>query len=235
MAVLRTVLALSICAAFLSVGPASAEDRALLIGIGTYENLSEDMFLHGPKNDVKAIQQLLTGTLSFKPEAIRVLTDEKATREAMLSTMDEWLVTGTAPGDRVYLYFSGHGLQVKDVSGDEEDGMDEAISTYDIKADETDWTNVILDDDLEAVLAKLKGRAVTLVIDACHSGTISRSLSPQAASGLKGARYLPRPFARAAGNQRSSDRPRGRRQAGAVDGRGTDRLECRSSLSGGLG
>ena len=76
--------------------------------------------------------------------------------------------------------------------------MDEAISTYDIKADETDWTNVILDDDLEAVLAKLKGRAVTLVIDACHSGTISRSLSPQAASGLKGARYLPRPFARAA-------------------------------------
>ena len=87
--------------------------------------------------------------------------------------MDEWLVAGTAPGDRVYLYFSGHGLQVKDTSGDEEDGMDEAISTYDIKAGEDDWTNVILDDDLEAVLEKLKGRAVTLVIDACHSGTIS--------------------------------------------------------------
>ncbi|MCV9997197.1 caspase family protein [Pararhizobium sp. YC-54] len=198
MAVLRTALALSVCAAFLSVGPANAEDRALLIGIGAYENLPEGMFLHGPKNDVKAIQQLLTGTLSFTPEAIRVLTDEKATREAMLSSMDEWLIAGTVPGDRVYLYFSGHGLQVKDVSGDEEDGMDEAISTYDIKADEADWTNVILDDDLEAVLAKLKGRAVTLVIDACHSGTISRSLSPQAVSGLKAARYLPRPFARAA-------------------------------------
>ncbi|URK87899.1 caspase family protein [Rhizobium sp. RCAM05350] len=170
----------------------------MLIGIGTYENLPEDMFLHGPKNDVKAIRQLLTETLSFKPEAIRVLTDEKATRQAMLSSMDEWLVAGTVPGDRVYLYFSGHGLQVKDASGDEEDGMDEAISTYDIKADETDWTNVILDDDLEAVLEKLKGRAVTLVIDACHSGTISRSLSPQAVSGVKGARYLPRPFARTA-------------------------------------
>lgn len=174
-----------------------AEDRALVIGIGTYENLPEDMFLHGPKNDVKAIQALLTGTLQFNPEAIRVLTDEKATRQAILSSMDEWLVTGTVPGDRVYLYFSGHGLQVKDTSGDEEDGMDEAISTYDIKAGDDDWTNVILDDDLEAVLEKLKGRAVTLVIDACHSGTISRSLSPQALSGLKGARYLPRPFAKA--------------------------------------
>lgn len=177
-----------------------AEDRALVIGIGTYENLPEDMFLHGPKNDVKAIRALLMGTLQFKPEAIRVLTDERATRQAMLSSMDEWLVAGTAPGDRVYLYFSGHGLQVKDTSGDEEDGMDEAISTYDIKAGDDDWTNVILDDDLEAVLEKLKGRAVTLVIDACHSGTISRSLSPQAVSGLKGARYLPRPFAKA-GNQ----------------------------------
>ncbi len=199
MAALRSTLGLLSCFVLLGTQSltARAEDRALLIGIGTYENLPEDMFLHGPKNDVKAIHQLLTETLSFKPEAIRMLTDEKASRRAMLSSMDEWLIAGTAPGDRVYLYFSGHGLQVKDVSGDEEDGMDEAISTYDIKADESDWTNVILDDDLEAVLEKLKGRAVTLVIDACHSGTISRSLSPQAVSGLKGARYLPRPSAKA--------------------------------------
>ncbi|WP_428428511.1 caspase family protein [Pararhizobium sp.] len=194
MTALRTI-AIATLGCLASLGAATAEDRALVIGIGTYENLPQDMFLHGPKNDVKAIEALLTGMLQFKPEAIRVLTDEKATRQAMLSSMDEWLVAGTAPGDRVYLYFSGHGLQVKDVSGDEEDGMDEAISTYDIKAGDDDWTNVILDDDLEAVLEKLKGRAVTLVIDACHSGTISRSLSPQAVSGLNGARYLPRPFA----------------------------------------
>jgi hypothetical protein len=198
MTVLRkTATAALWCLGSLAAQPAGAwaQDRALVIGIGTYENLPEDMFLHGPKNDVKAILSLLTGTLQFKPAEIRVLTDDKATRQAILSSMDEWLIAGTAPGDRVYLYFSGHGLQVKDISGDEEDGMDEAISTYDLKAGDEDWTNVILDDELEAVLEKLKGRAVTLVIDACHSGTISRSLSPQAVSGLQGARYLPRPFA----------------------------------------
>jgi hypothetical protein len=199
MASLRTALELLSCLVFLGAQPLSAraEDRALLIGIGTYENLSEDMFLHGPKNDVKSIQALLTDTLSFKPESIRILTDEKATRQAILASMDEWLIAGTKPGDRIYVFFSGHGLQVKDTSGDEEDGMDEAISTYDIKAGDTDWTNVILDDDLEAELEKMKGRVVTLVIDACHSGTISRSLSPQAVSGLRGARYLPRPSAKA--------------------------------------
>ncbi|KQS88366.1 MULTISPECIES: caspase family protein [unclassified Rhizobium] len=198
MRALRTALGFLSGLILLAAQPltASAEDRALLIGIGTYENLPEDMFLHGPKNDVKAIHALLTDTLSFKPESIRVLTDEAATKAAILSSMDEWLVAGTKPGDRIYVFFSGHGLQVKDASGDEEDGMDEAISTYDLKAGETDWTNVILDDELEALLEKMKGRAVTLVIDACHSGTISRSLSPQAVSGLKGARYLPRPSAK---------------------------------------
>ncbi|WP_275790936.1 caspase family protein [Pararhizobium gei] len=175
---------------------AKAEDRALLIGIGTYESLPQEMFLHGPKNDVRAMQALLTGTLSFRPEAIRVLTDDQARRDAILSSVREWLIAGTKPGDRVYLYFSGHGLQVKDADKDEEDGMDEALSTYDIKAGEADWTNVILDDELEALLAEMKGRVVTLVVDACHSGTISRALSAQTQTGMSGARYLPRPFAK---------------------------------------
>ena len=179
------------------MSPAFAEDRALVIGIGTYESLPEDMFLHGPKNDVKAVAGLLTDTLGFKPENIRVLTDQQATKAAMLSSIEDWLIEGTRPGDRAFLYFSGHGLQVKDESGDEEDGMDEAISTYDLKAGDDDWTNVILDDELEPLIADMKGRAVTVVIDACHSGTISRSLSPQSVAGLKGARYLPRPFAAA--------------------------------------
>ncbi|HTO30367.1 MAG TPA: caspase family protein, partial [Pararhizobium sp.] len=126
MAALRTALGVLSCLTLLAAQPlvARAEDRALLIGIGTYENLPEDMFLHGPKNDVKAIHALLTDTLSFNPESIRVLTDEKATKASILHSMDEWLVAGTAPGDRIYVFFSGHGLQVKDVSGDEEDGMD---------------------------------------------------------------------------------------------------------------
>lgn len=191
------VVALGFVACLSAFQPAMAEDRALVIGIGTYENLPEDMFLHGPKNDVKAISALLTDRLGFSPDGIRLLVDQQATKEAMLSSIKEWLIDGTKPGDRVFLYFSGHGLQVKDESGDEDDGMDEAISTYDLKAGDDDWTNVILDDELEPLIAEMKGRAVTVVIDACHSGTISRSLSPKAVSGLTGARYLPRPFATA--------------------------------------
>ncbi|SIQ00410.1 protein of unknown function [Rhizobium sp. RU20A] len=180
----------------LAAGPATAADRALLIGIGTYQNLPPELFLHGPKNDVVAMQGLLTKTLGFAPETIKVLKDGEATRDTVTGQIQQWLIDGTKPGDRVYLYFSGHGLQVKDLSGDEEDGMDEALAPFDIKPGDTDFTNTILDDELEPLLAKLKDRQVTVVIDACHSGTISRSLSVDVANGIEGARYLPRPFAK---------------------------------------
>lgn len=173
-----------------------AADRALLVGIGTYATLPEKMFLEGPKNDVPLIEKLLKEKLGYSADSIRVLRDQDASRAAILASIEEWLVQGTQPGDRVYFYFSGHGLQVKDQSGDEEDGLDEALSTYDIAAGDGDWSNVILDDEIDAMLEKLKDRAVSIVIDACHSGTISRSLSTQVADVMESARFLPRPHAK---------------------------------------
>lgn len=175
---------------------ANAADRALLIGIGTYATLPEKLFLEGPKNDVPLIEKLLREKQGYAANSIRILRDKDASRAAILASIDEWLVAGTQPGDRVYLYFSGHGLQVKDQDGDEEDGLDEALSTYDIEAGDGDWTNVILDDEIDAMLAKLKDRAVSIVIDACHSGTISRSLSAQVGDVMESARFLPRPRAK---------------------------------------
>lgn len=177
---------------------AAAADRALIVGIGTYANLPEKMFLEGPKNDAPLIEKLLKEKLGYGADSIRVLRDAQATRAAILASIDEWLINGTQPGDRVYFYFSGHGLQVKDASGDEEDGLDEALSTYDIVAGNGDWSNVILDDEIDAMLAKLKDRAVTIVIDACHSGTISRSLSTEVGDAMESARFLPRPHAKPA-------------------------------------
>lgn len=187
-------------ATLLSAGPgaARAADRALVIGISAYRSLPEKMFLEGPKNDIRLIEGLLKDKLGFAAENIRVLRDSEATRAAILATIDDWLIAGTEPGDRAYLFFSGHGLQVTDHNGDEEDGLDEALSTFDIAAGDGDWTNVILDDDIDAVLARLKDRKVSLVIDACHSGTISRTLSTAVGEAMASARFLPRPSARPA-------------------------------------
>ncbi|KSV77640.1 caspase family protein [Sinorhizobium sp. Sb3] len=192
------------CTAALSVvawlallaAPAVAGDRALLIGVGSYPSLSPKFALKGPKNDLVAMQGLLTGKLGFDPSSIRILKEEQATRSGILSAMNTWLVEATGPGDRVYIYFSGHGLQVTDADGDEQDGLDEALAPVDIVSGETDWQGAILDDEIDRILERLQGRAVTMVIDACHSGTISRSLSADVSSGIEGARFLPRPHAK---------------------------------------
>ncbi|WP_429816941.1 caspase family protein [Ensifer sp. B1-9] len=191
----RAVLAVMTCLA-LHAGPATAGDRALLIGVGSYPSLPPQFALQGPKNDLGAMQGLLMGRLGFDAPSIRVLKDEQATRAEILSSMNSWLVDATEPGDRVYIYFSGHGLQVKDADGDEADGLDEALAPVDIVSGETDWQGAILDDEIDQVLERLQGRAVTMVIDACHSGPISRSLSDDIAASIEGARFLPRPHAK---------------------------------------
>lgn len=63
------------------------------------------------------------------------------------------------------VYYSGHGAQIKDTSGDEADGYDE-VMVFD--------SGRIIDDELAVYLNKYsRGTAHTLLIsDCCHSGTI---------------------------------------------------------------
>lgn len=69
----------------------------------------------------------------------------------------------------VLLHYSGHGTQVMDTSGDEMDGMDEAL----VPVDHAN-SGCILDDWLrDQFVAKLpKGCNTMCIVDACHSKTM---------------------------------------------------------------
>jgi hypothetical protein len=64
--------------------------------------------------------------------------------------------------------FTGHGGQIVDTSGDEDDGFDEILIPGDYKE-----TGQIVDDEIyEEFVTKMgPGVAVTALIDCCHSGT----------------------------------------------------------------
>ncbi|MBY5349175.1 trypsin-like serine protease [Rhizobium leguminosarum] len=151
----------------------SAGDRALLIGIDDYE-MSEAK-LTGSATDVKAMQVFLVKTLAYRPEQIHTLTNRKATREAILAEIDDWLVRQSTPGSRVFLYFSGQ--------GSEEMGAEETTSPTLVAVDaklvreagKVTVTNQIRETEIAARLNSLKDRHVTLLIDACHVGPGSRS------------------------------------------------------------
>jgi hypothetical protein len=61
----------------------------------------------------------------------RIYTNEEATRARFEEAMTKWLPSATRPGDTVVIYFSGHGGQIPDDNGDEQDRQDEILLTHD--------------------------------------------------------------------------------------------------------
>lgn len=161
----------------------TAQNRyALLIGIGNYPQDSGWNSIHGD-NDVSIIKTLLLEQ-GFAEDNIIVLKNAEATKSGILSAMDR-LRSNAQSGDVVYIQFSGHGQQVTDLNGDEEDHFDEAWIPYDAKkkyvVGEYEGQNHILDDELNKYLNGLRSKVgirgkIVLVADACHSGSGSRGL-----------------------------------------------------------
>lgn len=145
--------------------------RALLVGIDAYPHLRP---LHGCVNDVRLMRGVLADTFGFPDTGILQLTDEQATRDAMLAALDT-LVADTGNGDIVVIYFAGHGSRMTDREGDEPSGFDSTLMPHDT-ARAPGANRDITDDELQLRLEALavKTPYTTVIVDACHSGTITR-------------------------------------------------------------
>lgn len=145
--------------------------RALLIGINYTAHKSGQ--LSGCINDVRNMQKFLIANYDFPSDQIVVLTDAESNSQlratkANIMTWIAWLVKDAGPGDSLFFQFSGHGSQVVDKSGDEDDGYDETICPEDYNT-----AGMIIDDDLHAKMCMKipAGGRLTAVMDCCHSGT----------------------------------------------------------------
>ncbi len=162
--------------------PAAAQQRppgrALLIAIDDYRDDRLDLPPGSSTADQRNMERLVRDGLGFRPEEIRLLTNQDASRAGILDAIDQWLIAGTRPGDRVFFSYSGHGAQQPDANGDEDDDKDETLVPWDTEVPPGGPIgNMVTDDDLEARFRQLADRNVLMVVDACHSGTISRDLS----------------------------------------------------------
>lgn len=142
--------------------------RALCVGIDQY---GPPYDLAGCVNDARNWAAAL-GRLQFEVTAIH---DQSASRSAILDALAT-LVGTAAPGDVIVFQFAGHGTQVDDLDGEEGDALDESFCPADFSSG-----RLLIDDDVRAVIAGLKdGVNMTCFIDCCHSGTITRALTPGA-------------------------------------------------------
>ncbi len=160
------------------VASASAEQRALLVGVGKYSVPGID--LPGIDLDLERVQETLN-LMGFEDSQIRRLQDEQATSKNVIREMDTWMRKGVEAGDRVVFYYSGHGSFTPDLDGDEPDGVDEVLVTHDVRRvtqnGKRALTGVVTDDRLASLVAAIPSDNVLIIVDACHSGTVSRSLT----------------------------------------------------------
>jgi hypothetical protein len=186
----RLVVCLLLCA-LIRAASARAADRALVVGVEKYAD-SRVPETPGCVLDATQTAKFLETKYGFAGTAIKVLTNEQATAANIEKEFRHWLIEGTQPGDRVFFLYAGHGSQLPDDNGDEEDGLDETIAPYDVNPET--GSGEIRDDVFDELIAQLSGRRAVLVFDSCHSGTISRDIPKlHAFPRGGGARYLPRP------------------------------------------
>lgn len=104
---------------------------------------------------------------------IKVMYDEVCTKENVSAAIAE-MGSRCGPDDYFIFYYSGHGTNIQDLSGEEEDGMDEAFCFVD-EAGQISMDSCMIDDDFAQVVTDNVPEEARIVIltDCCHSGSIA--------------------------------------------------------------
>lgn len=151
--------------------------RALLIGINEYSD-PDVLDLHGCENDVEAMAEVLAGSYRFEPVNLTKLTGaENTTRQRILDELTR-LIEVTEEGDVAVVYYSGHGSQVPDRDGDEEeDHKDETIVPSDSGRGGRPVLDIV-DDELKSYVGALSQRTpyATVIFDSCHSKSVTKEI-----------------------------------------------------------
>ena len=165
----RTALALGLAAllagsALAQPLPAQRNTRhALIIGIGEYED-ADVPTLRGVVHDMDSARRMARA-MAVPEDHITVLRDRAATADRIRAEIDA-LYGRVADGDRVFIYYSGHGTRWYDARI-KQDGCTEGL----LAADGQALTNV----ELGRRLAPLAQRADKMLVfyDACFSGGVA--------------------------------------------------------------
>lgn len=163
--------------------------RALVIGLGLQEDKAWGK-INGDK-DVLYVDKILKDA-KFKAGNIRKLVNQQATKKAIVNAFES-LMAQSRRGDLIYVHYSGHGQQMKDVHNDEKDGLDECWIPYDAyrkpcKKDRGE--KHLTDDEVNYYLNAIRNKIgdvgkMLVVIDACHSGDATRGSDDEVVRGVE--------------------------------------------------
>ncbi|MCP4213267.1 MAG: hypothetical protein GY765_01365, partial [bacterium] len=138
---------------------------AVIIGIDQYTKTKNGYIpLPYAVNDARAVRECFIKSLGFAEDHIITLTNRQATRKRIEEVLGDELPKKTGDGDRVIIYFSGHGDQEKVNSGRfgylvPIDGRKASL-----------YSTCISMDQLRYFSRKNPARQILFILDSCFSG-----------------------------------------------------------------
>ena len=189
---------------------------AILIGIDFYfPNKSNTMIptyksLGGCVSDINHVEEFLKLSLGIPNDNIYKLTascsDQNNPNNHPMEPEDKWptyyniirtfqkILELTKEGDQIYTHYSGHGGRVPTWATGQKglNGLDETLVPTDIGNPESRY---VRDIEMATLLNRMveKGLLVTLVLDSCHSGGMTRGKGGAVARGTDIIDLTPRP------------------------------------------
>jgi hypothetical protein len=140
---------------------------AVCVGINKYQSGNN---LRGCVNDVNDIRERLIKKYRFEPDNIRLLTDSRATKKAIMEHI-EWLVGCCDPvaEDLLVFHYSGHGTKFRIRRGSNLDNYETAC----LCSTDHSWDDPLSADILHRYFDQVpQNTTITFISDSCNSGNL---------------------------------------------------------------
>ncbi len=138
---------------------ANNQKKALIIAIANYK-MAKDWKQLASLADLELMKKTLQKQ-GFLESNILTITDANATKEGIQKKVFE-LINLAQKGDKIVIHYSGHGQQLEDLNGDEDDKLDEAIVPYDAPSEDISkkyrGEKHIIDDEIKVWIDLIKAK-----------------------------------------------------------------------------
>lgn len=165
-------LFLVICLMFGVALPTQAAVRALVIGIDNYPGGDR---LSSCVNDARGMADLLTKQFGVPKNNVRLLLNADASANGIRKAFKEHILDGTKPGDEAFFFFSGHGTIGPNWTDNPGRLMKAMVSYFQGKT--YGMADLFTHAELKDLLGQLQTTNITVVLDCCHAGSMTKSIN----------------------------------------------------------
>jgi serine/threonine protein kinase len=142
---------------------------ALVVGVSRYPH-PDVATLQFARRDARSMARALTDPVicNFPVERVALLTDDRASRKAVVDHLANWLPQNAAGSEVVLIYFAGHGMV--HLTGPRQEGY---LLPHDADPDAIAASGIPMSDVARWVEA-IDARAVVVCLDCCHAGKVTK-------------------------------------------------------------